>query len=567
MALLNFLSKPMTKESAHKFAQYIVTRGKTLPIAKSLGFSHSVDNIDFAEKIARITHHMFWERPLEERAVVINYLLIPPDKMATRAQADAAFKDAFTYVAKELFPHADDPSSDDNFAVSFLASYLAAADEYVRGFFLAGMLVASNQSHGGRHPNLVGKKLVMLCEHLGPAYVKLAQAIHSHPNTPESIRRDLDHIKGKARPPYRWQLWRMISEVLPKTDRKLIAHLGPLLGSASYNLAVKVRLHNGQHVVLSLLRENAEKDAKNGYKHLHEAILGCDHPRLVPIRSTAAALIDEAEVLSEAEMSYEKSQLQFSTAQAIYKRQITVDRFSVTVKPTNLIKGGHGYRYIDLMRGTEFNDLPAATWQQAKARNIIAKAVVQIELQNILRGGQFDCDRHGNQLRVLVDMENKHIQLGLYDFGEMALTPPTQTDLTMLAGVIKSLPSLAGKKTSLSQGFDALMSHHIDRWNKKGYQTSYLMRLRKGLLALQDFQKHLSQQEFIDVLMNATNIERDIHPLQRDSVNHCRRLIKAANVIQTATKKVKNCVSFFSGKEMKDVKGSGVKSGQFTYRK
>jgi hypothetical protein len=164
-------------------------------------------------------------------------------------------------------------------------------------------------------------------------------------------------------------------------------------------------------------------------------------------------------------------------------------------------------------------------------------------------------------------MENKHIQLGLYDFGEMALTPPTQTDLTMLAGVIKSLPSLAGKKTSLSQGFDALMSHHIDRWNKKGYQTSYLMRLRKGLLALQDFQKHLSQQEFIDVLMNATNTERDINPLLRDSVNHCRRLIKAANVIQTATKKVKNCVSFFSGKEMKDVKGSGVKSGQFTYRK
>ena len=555
LALLNFVSKPITKDSTHTFALHVIAKGKTSKIAKYLGFNATIESVEFAEKISRITYHMFWERPLEERAVVINYLLIPSDQMATKEQAEAAYREAFAYVAKSLFPRADDPASDDNFAVAFLGSYLAAADEYVRGFFLAGMLVASNQSHGGA-PISTGKKLAMLCEHLGPAYVKLAQAIHSHPKTPESIRRDLDHVKGRARPLSRWHLWRMIEEALPKNDRSLIAYLGPLLGSASYNLAIKVRLQNGRHVVLSLLRENAEKDAKNGFEHLHKAILGCKHPRLDSLRSTAAALVHEAEILSEAEMNYEKSRQQFAIAQTIYQQQITIDEFSINIKPTNLIKGGYGYRYIDLMHGTEFNDLPDITAQQTRARNIIARAILQVELRNILRGGMFDCDRHGNQLRVQVDFENKNIQIGLYDFGEMALAPPTKADLTMLAGVVKALPSLASKKSSMSQAFDALLSDHIERWNKKGYQTSYLMRLRKGLLALQDFQKHLSPQEFMDVLMVATKNEQDIHPLLRDGVSYCRRLIKAASVITAATKIVKNRFELFAGGKKKEVSNS-----------
>jgi len=57
----------------------------------------------------------------------------------------------------------------------------------------------------------------------------------------------------------------------------------------------------------------------------------------------------------------------------------------------------------------------------------------------------------------------------------------------MLNTVIRSLPALASRKVSIAQGFDAFMSEHIEHWSKKGHQTSYLMRLRKALLALQDF--------------------------------------------------------------------------------
>jgi len=492
---------------------------------------------------------MFWDRKLEERAVVINYLLIPPNKMIDEKLCKQAYNEAFDYVVKKLLPEAGDVKSDEHLALSFLTSYLESADEFARGYLLAAMLVASNESGQPGVKHSVGKKLGILCEHMGPAYVKLAQAIHSHPSTPEKIRQDLDHVKGRANPPHRWQLWRMVIDVLPNEDKNKILKLGSLLGSASYNLAIEVQLLNGRHIVLSLLRENAAKDAAKGFNHLKAASNACAHERVVPVRNTIIAMINEADLLSVCEMNHEMSSRQFAIAETMNRHQIKVDgTYTVNIFPTRLFKSGNGYRFIELIHGIEFNDLPATTPHEKEIRKAVAKSILITEFIHILGDGYFDCDRHGNQLRIRVDEQNKVINAGMYDFGEMSLAKPTDEEVRQFADVIKDLPKAARKdNTTFGFVFDQLMSEHISVAMKNGEPISYLMRVRKGILALQDFQKHLNQQEMIDVLIHVTQ-SRDIHPVINDALSNCNKLLKLANAAYVARNIVNSGLRLFSQK-------------------
>lgn len=356
-----------------------------------------------------------------------------------------AYQEAFSYVAHKLFPHAE-TDREENFAYALLKTYLETADKYIRSHLLAGMLVATNQSNGSGQSPSAGKKLAMLCEHMGPAYVKLAQAVHSHPNTPEHIRRDLDHLKGRANPPHRWQLWRLLREVVSRDDRKMIRRVGALLGSASYNLALEVELENGQDVVLLMLRENAAKNAQEGFMHLQKTIESCPHIDMEPLRESILSIISEAKELSKIEMDRKLSEQQNQVAAKLYARSITVkidDKpHTFTMNPAHLIQSGEGYRFIERVYGTEFNELPNQTSEDKEIRRAIAKAVITVELINILRGDCFDSDRHGNQLR------HQNHQLGLYDFGEMSLQPPSEVELKQLAKVLSDVPIAAIKNNS-----------------------------------------------------------------------------------------------------------------------
>lgn len=217
---LDFLTSPLTDQSLHQFSEYLITHQKTKSFLNKFGCSiyedyYTADDINFitVQKL-REFYSTFWDRPLEERAVMIDHLIIPANKTLTEEDESKAYQDGIEYAAAKLFPNASVANSDDEFALAFLGAYLNAADKHFRNILLSGMLVVSNECIQQQEIS-TGKKLALLCEHMGPAYVKLAQAIHSHPSTPEHLRRDLDHVKGHANPPYRWNVWRLLTDVLP----------------------------------------------------------------------------------------------------------------------------------------------------------------------------------------------------------------------------------------------------------------------------------------------------------------------------------------------------------------
>ncbi|WP_419418532.1 hypothetical protein ACNVED_08175 [Legionella sp. D16C41] len=552
---LDFISSPLTLESLDAFANYLVEQkkpGKPDDLVKQnkadvlcklqSGLDHYRSFIDKEEQLTQTKialsqfYYQFWDCNLAQRAVLLDQLALPASEVVTDAQMAAAYQDTFAYAAQKLFPKAHIKNSDDELALEFLKTYLTVANKYERSILLAGLIVVTNETSTAGNDIGIGKKIALLCEHMGPAYIKLAQAIHSHPQTPEYIKRDLQHIKGHANPPARWDLWRLLTDVLPDAEIANINHVGALLGSASYNLALDIDYQEpGNQKVLILLREHAKSDAEKGFDQLMKTIEQCPHPRAQAMCDTLSTMLDEAKRLSQAELDYHISDKQNALAQTMYQLPLSVtlkgQPYNVLLTSATNLCSGDGYRVIERMYGTEFNDLPDNTQEQCTAKKVIATAIVTLELIHILQGKQFDSDRHGNQLRALIDEDSHTIYLGLYDFGELSLEEPKTEELQQLATLLRQLlsPKNWSNPQTLATQIDGLLSQTITENIKQRKPTTYLMHIKKGLLALQDFQKYLSTQDLQAILSNITqNHQEKIHPTLRDELKNSLTLVNWA---------------------------------------
>jgi len=519
--ILAFLTCPITYASLDHFARETFNKFERNPYGpnpfQQFFAPGQKPTLEDFRKNSQLFYYQFWDLEIEQRAVIINNVLVTARDVLDPAEHLKAFEQATAYVMGRLFPVTDLGQND--FARSFITSYLQCANSYEREFLLAGMITTSNElTLSGEEPS-PSKKLALLCEHMGPAYIKLAQALHSHPDTPADVKADLSHLKGRANPPPRWELWDLLQRVLSVDLRKQIKHVGPLLGSASYNMALQTTMENDEQQVILLLREGAKVKAEKGFRHLSATIQHCNHPQLVAHRDNALAILAEAERSSLAEMDAATGDRQNQLATKAYSNQtltVTADAqiFQVHFQAAQSNASGNGYRFLSLQKGIEFNDLPKHTARDKLLCRLVAKAVLIMEMRQILQGGYFDCDRHGNQLRVVTDRQTKTIHLGLYDFGEMSLQLPEQSALNALACVIRDLKAamLAG------QSFDQVFDKHIKLYINAPSAKNYLMRVRKAFLALQDFQKHLSLSELNEVI-KAVAASSDIHPLLRPAVN------------------------------------------------
>ena len=546
---LDFISSPLSESAITTYAAYIINHDLAKELYHKCGYIHWFDLTEeekthIVEMILHQVHQGFWCRPLQQRAILLDYCIIPSSCVATDAEMSHAYDQGFEYIANKLFPQAKIPNSDDEFAYQFLLAYLEASDKDVRSILLAGLLVASNECSSSGNKISVGKKLAMLCEHMGPAYIKLAQAIHSYPGTPEHIRRDLGNIKSKASPPYRWTAWRMIMETLAPEDKNSIVRLEARLGSASYRYAYVVRDGEKHQLVLSQLRENAEVDAERGFAHIRKALLLCKHPRMKDLLPSALDMLDEAKLLSQVEMNKEMSEEQYDIAEKTYHNKIEVNGHTVITFPTKLLKSGHQYRLLTLMNGEEFNDLPAVTEEDKVLRTTIAKAVLIQELTRILGGEFVDSDRHGNQFRAV--KRQKTVYLGLYDFGELNTTKPTQEEMAQLAQVLKNISVFSLRSISFSSALEKILSEHIAKYRAQNQSTRFLMHVRKALLALQDFQKHLSLADSVEVLSFVAQSE-NVHPLIKEALGANIKLLNMANLFYHAKTKLLSPLSFWKG--------------------
>lgn len=543
--IIDFLTGSLSTEALGDMSRYLIGRKnqkELLDLLKKLGLVDS-ETRELHESQIRlfleILYYNFWDAKVESRAFLINRILFKTESYQSIETQTKAFNQAFDFVTKKLFSGADKSGGRENLFREFLRSYLACANPYQKSFLLCALMVASQNT--GAEVMTIGKKLAVICEQLGPAYIKLAQAIHSYPDTPADIRRDLDHIKGRANPLNRWILWKLIEETVPKETRAQIKRVGKLLGSASYNLALEVEMMDGTTAVLLLLRPNAADDAKKGFDHLRRALTSCQHQDIKPLQAIGGRVIKQAEELSLAETNHKQGDEQHKIAENLYHDTtitVTVDKqiYSVELYPAKSITSGAGYRLMKRVEGEEFNSLPNSMAGEKALRKAVAKAIFELELSNILRGQHFDCDRHGNQLRILFDATTKHITIGLYDFGEMSTIEPTKEDILQLNEIIRtSLWEMFVGKT-LNQH----VTEHIRRLSQEGKNIDYLIRVQKALLALQDFQKELSQSDLLEIMQNICKKPNFIHPELKQTLLGAMVAVDLANSVSDGWRSITN---------------------------
>lgn len=203
----------------------------------------------------------FWSAPLEARAVIIARILksVVNSEDDTQAEPLRSWELVFDIVMDNII-HPDDSSVEAKCARDIMHSYIKSRSDYERELILSAMMVA-NRNIGADIGN-VGKALKLFLENMGPAEIKLGQAIASHPDTPEGIKKELQQLKGAAYMPARWTVYDWIkAEKIPEEFWKN-RYLGEIMGGASYYVTVAL----GEEEALRMLRPEAREKATKGFR-------------------------------------------------------------------------------------------------------------------------------------------------------------------------------------------------------------------------------------------------------------------------------------------------------------
>lgn len=446
----------------------------------------------------KILYENFWSAPLEARAVIIARMLksAANGKEEQEDHAPHSWEKVFDIVMDKMI-RPDDASVEAKYARDIMHSYIKSRSDYERELIMSAMMVA-NRNIGGDKGN-IGKALKLFLENMGPAEIKLGQAIASHPDTPENIKTELQKLKSAANVPARWDLYEwMRTENIPDELWKK-EHVGEVLGSASYYTTVAL----GGDKVLRILRPEAREKATKGFNVIYrtvddlkgkEATSDLSYKELT---SSVSQMVKQAARMSAIETDHEFGQQQYEHAKGIYDNvTIASGGHAFHLKVMDWRAKGQNWIIMDRAKGQTFNAMPEKTEEQRDYKRHLAKGYIVFELRNILSGKKFDHDKHGAQLSA--DPETDAV--GIYDTGAMALHDPSPEEQKLLGNVIYEVLKTALKGDDAFASFSRIIGGKIDELHKNGINTQYLVEVKKGLLALGDFFNVLSPEDIKDIL-------------------------------------------------------------------
>jgi len=348
---------------------------------------------------------------------------------------------------------------------------------------------------------------------------------------------------------------------VPEELRREIKKIGPLAGSASYFMTVKVEKQNGERTVVAIQDRNAESRAERGFRLLGAFVakLKENESLNANISDTLTDMVNQAYSMIHIETDSRIGAVQAEKAAHLYNGLVIEcdgQKFQLETAPWLSYGVDRGeqenrtdrkeFRELVEMKGVHFNHLPEKSDKQFKYKKAVAKAHVTAEFIHILSGEPFDHDRH--QGNSLIDIQTNKI--GLFDHGAfhaevikkdrttampkefdsalqqggtIKITSPSKAEKKLLGKIIaKSLDTLqrGGKVTEIP---DLFHQEIYDIKAATGQTPDYLVRAQRALLALNDFigvdnaeakrRAYISGDDFKDILMavyKSGKIDKDI---------------------------------------------------------
>lgn len=514
--LIRFLTSPLTNESIDQ--AFPVLRDTLLSSISHYSKHRFGTDEEFSQLVHNPKralydlHKNFWELSITSRTYFFRGCLLNPSKMID--DREVTLKTATKITLDRLFSESDSETSHQNvlekeWARDFLSCYLNTIPEKQLPLVLSGLLAATYRA---REEGVltVGRQLKLIFEQLGPFYIKLGQAIHSWPGTPEGIRIEMGDLKNKAARPPRWDLFDQINTVLPQRERRKIGWIGSIVGSASFYVTFKARAWTGREVAYALLRPFADERAEIGAKDLSGALssLMDMRPQAERYRNDVLQLIEHARELSRIETSQTLSHTLYLRSRDLYDGQTVRGKgFSYSFKTAKWLSYGEKWRKMIFAKGTPPDELANVTEEERKG---VLKAHLIVELRNILSGGYFDYDRHAKQSNVWKK------RVSVFDPGGISLKLPSEEEKEHLADIIVQIGQAVLNQDLGSE--DNIKDVVAKAFTNLRPQDNYLRSVQRALLALSFTWSNLDKDELLDCF-RAALIHEDCDPVIGNTVS------------------------------------------------
>lgn len=516
---ITFLIRPLSPKALAKFAKDAARQA--FDNAALFGSEHLVDadSNHYHERLKLECKRFcdnFWQAPMAYRAILLQDLLMPAQNRLDdfKAGARTSLDQALQFAISELLPLEDAQSNPNKYAAEaqrLLKAFLAPGvlDHRQQPVFLSALMAAAQRSNYEGNRLSVGQRLGTIFDSMGPAWKKFGQAIASHPNTPYDIAHDMEPLKGK-RSTSRSEAWALYEETVPQTIRLQNPRLGPVLESASFFTAV-----DAGDDVFTLLTPNALARAEDGFSIMESFVaeLRKANDEFSQIAQPVSEMVRSARTSAALETNGRVGAAQAEAMRQRYEG-LVVHIGNEKYPVSTAIWRDHGpeFRRMQKMKGPTFNDLPSKAPEESLHKRKIAKAILYVELRNILSGGAFCVDRHGRNMRIdgnsighfdhgavhaIVRDKSGHevtplaAEEALRDGGSVEITEATEAERLQLADALySSFEQLSGK-----QPLAVVMHNEIEKARATtGKTPEYLIRVERALLALNDCFKCLDPE-------------------------------------------------------------------------
>jgi hypothetical protein len=453
----------------------------------------------------RLLYENFWDRSRLERTLVIDQLLLPPEK-----QRDlTSYAEVLTFALSEIFPRGMKYAEQ---ARRLFTEYLKILPKDHRVPFISAVLVANKRIQGSTETLSVGKRMSVVLTGLGPAEKKLVQGAHSYSRTPEDIREDIGDSKTMTDVPERKEAMQWYEDVVPEhIKNNVVVHVGEIIGAASYEVVfrVTVRLPDGttEDQALAIERPYSERLANTGFKRLKA--LAQSMGESDPIYNDFVHLIEQAHESSIGETDWQAKQRKARVATSLFEGfQVKINDKPIDFSFAKTFATGPRYRFMPLVTGTLFNKLSADKVEEGDAQTW------EYGLSNFVHflfltscGLPFCNDRHGGQV-IASKRQNNHL-----DPGGFSESKQPDEDMRVFAELLHDL-LVVQKKDSVNvvDLFVERLKHFKEKYPA---QKKYLTRLERGLLAHKDFLKTIPPSiltEALPEILRAISQTGYLHP-------------------------------------------------------
>lgn len=243
------------------------------------------------------------------------------------------------------------------------------------------------------------KKLRLVMEELGGAYIKLGQLLSIRPDLiPQEYCDEFTKLLDEVPPEKLTTVEQTIAEEFKKPAKEVFRHIDPTpIGSASIAQVHKARLKTGKPAAVKIQRPDITKKFKADIdiiRYIAQKLQKHSHNNInIPL------IIDEFE-------QYTKKELNF-TIEARHIEEISKTILKTVVIPQVFWSyTTEKVLTMEYLEGTKLPEVKKADKQK------IAKEIVDAFLEQIFKNGTFHADMHPGNIMLL-----KNGKIGLLDFG------------------------------------------------------------------------------------------------------------------------------------------------------